>query len=98
MDALEVRDSIIDDTGKLRYQDRVTEIRDCRWQKEEQEYTFFLSGHFGSMLSSDAGDYEPGASLRGLEIRSQWNGKEVTSRFVVRSDAGLMIDEFCEEN
>lgn len=87
---LEVRDSVIDEEGNLRYGDRVTEIRDCRWQEDQKAYTFYLSGHFGSVLSSDLADYEPGACLRGLEIHYRWDGKDYTSRFVVRTDAGLM--------
>lgn len=89
-EGLEVRDSVIDEEGNLRYEDRVTEIRDCRWQEDQEAYTFYLSGHFGSVLSPDLADYEPGACLRGLEINYRWDGKDYTSRFVVRTDAGLM--------
>ena len=87
---LEIRDSIIDENGALRYQERVTELRAFTWDEEQQAYTIYIPGHFGSMLSSDSADYEPGACLRGMEIHYQWNGEEYTSLLALRTDAGLM--------
>lgn len=87
---LEIRDSIIDENGALRYQERGTELRAFSWDEEQQAYTIYIPGHFGSMLSSDSSDYEPGACLRGLEIQYRWKGESYISLLVLRTDAGLM--------
>ena len=87
---LEIRDSVIDENGALRYQERVTELRAFTWDEKQQAYTIYIPGHFGSMLSSDSSDYEQGACLRGLEINYRWNGEDYTSLLALRTDAGLM--------
>ncbi|WP_405168448.1 hypothetical protein [Paenibacillus sp. FSL H3-0286] len=84
-DTYEVKDYILDDEGRLKYDERMAKPLNIEFA--DRKATFKLESNLAAFLSSNSKDYEPGATIRGFHLTGKWADQTKDILFVVRTDA-----------
>jgi len=90
--SVELHECILDTNGKLKYDDRASNIMTIEFEKKidsliPESGSFVLESNPAALLSSNSEDYRQGAVIRGFRVLCQWENKSCEYIFVLRSDA-----------